>query len=64
MCDIHLCEHMCVHVWRVGLVYLALNVDCTGMFIVYVYAHLHNYICMCLLLYYALIYYSLKVYTV
>ena len=34
----------------VGWVYLALNVDCTGIFIVYMYAHLHK-ICMCLLLY-------------
>ena len=44
-------------------VYLTSNVDCTGMFIVYMNVHLHN-ICMCLLLYYALIYCSLKVYTV
>ena len=28
--------------------YLALNVDCTGIFVVYMYAHLHN-ICICLI---------------
>ena len=28
---------------------LALSVECAGIFIVYIYAHLHN-ICMCLLL--------------
>ena len=32
--------------------YLASNVDCTIIFIVYMYAHLHN-MCMCLLLCYA-----------
>ena len=54
---------VCEYVGWVGVGGLASNVDCTGMFIEYMYAYLPN-ICMCLLLYYALIHYSLKVYTV
>ena len=63
MTYVHLSVNICACVEGGGCVYLALNVDCTGIFIVYMYAHLHN-ICMCLPLYYALIYHSLKVYTV
>ena len=68
LCHTFLCVNtlfvcVCAYVGWVGVGGLASNVDCTGMFIEYMYAHLHN-ICMCLLLYYALIYYSLKVYTV
>ena len=63
VCEHIMCVCVCAYVGWVGVGGLASNVDCTGIFIVYMYAHLHN-ICMCLLLYYALIYYSLEVYTV
>ena len=44
MCDIRLCVNTCVEsggAW----VYLALNVDCTGIFIVYMYAHCIIFVC-------------------
>ena len=48
LCVNTLCVCVCAYVGWVGVCGLASNVDCTGMFIEYMYAHLHN-ICMCLL---------------
>ena len=44
MSYVFVCEHImcvCVYVGWVGVGGLALNVDCTGIFIVYMYAHLY-----------------------